>query len=268
MVNIKERDRTGVAIPAGKHIRPAIERMLGNKGFDFHWEQNGGLHAAVEELPVDLTVVNQRDIIRQVEQGFFTAGFVGSELFAEYSASRPEREVPKVESIARFFLFSPTIRLSLLVRKGDDNSDKPYQEVEDLEKQRVITSYPALTKMYFLKHVEDKKKMPVIGTVTGKEEGQLAGRLAEAAVVIVDSGETMNANNLKELDVVMGDIQPVLLVNSEFLRAQGGAGSQRSWSLFVDRLENGYRPSRSFPVLPEPELGRYGTIVGLQSPTV
>lgn len=266
---IDREQRIGIAIPAGKHIRPVIEDALYEKGFRFDWKNNGGLHASVTNSPVKLTILNHRDIIGQVAEGHFEAGFVGSDVYDEYKASLPEGSLPKVDVEHRFNLFNPNIRLSLLVRKWNRFDTRLYQVVTDLRGQRVITTYPGLTTEFFSQYIDNQKEMPVIdGTLTGKEEGQVAGRKAEAAIVIVDSGDTMRANHLKELAVVMHDIQPVLLVNSEFIRNIGDIGSQRSWVLFVDKLKNGYKSNRSFPVLPEPEPGRYGTIVGLQSPTV
>lgn len=269
VVNSRERDRIGIAIPAGKHIRPVIESELIGKGFRFDWRKNGALHASVTNLPVNLTLQNHGDIIGQVAAGYFEAGFVGSDVYAEYMASLAADSLPKVEERHRLNLFNPETRLSLLVRNGNRLNTKSYQSVTELQGQRVITTYPRLATKFFSRYIDHQEEMPVIdGTLTGKEEGQVAGRKAEAAIVIVDSGDTMRANHLKELAVVMHDIQPVLLVNSEFIRDIGDIGSQRSWGLFVDRLKNGYKSNRSFPVLPEPELGRYGTIVGLQSPTV
>ena len=50
----------------------------------------------------------------------------------------------------------------------------------------------------------------------------------------------MRANRLRELAVVMRDIQPVLVVNSDFLKEPGNnTGSLRAWEQFIDRLKNG-----------------------------
>lgn len=261
VVNSRERDRIGVAIPAGKHINPVIEGMLRQQGFSFDWRQNGGLHASVRNSPVDLTVQNHRDIIGQVAEGHFVAGFVGSDLLAEYMVSRSEKGLPKVESVESFGLFSPTIRLSLLVRRGNNVNDKPYRRVEELHGKRVITTYPELSNLFFLQHIKDEEMMPNIdGTVTGKEEGQLAARLAEAAVVIVDKGTAMNANRLRELAVVMRDIKPVLLVNNDFLNEHGDTGRLRAWEQFMDRLKNGCNVNMGSLLPLNSAVGESGTV--------
>lgn len=259
VVNSRERDRIGVAIPAGKHINTVIEEMLRQQGFCFDWRQNGGLHASVKNSPVDLTVQNHRDIIGQVAEGHFVAGFVGSDLLAEYMVSRSEKGLPKVESVESFGLFSPSIRLGLLVRNGNNVNDT-HRKVEDLQGQRVITTYPGLTDSFFLQYIKEEKNMPIIDVVTGKEEGQLAARLAEAAVVIVDSGATMKANRLRELAVVMRDIKPVLLVNSDFLQEPGNTGCQRAWEQFMDRLKNGCNVNMGSLLPLNSAVGESGTV--------
>lgn len=269
--------RIGIAIPAGKHIRPVIEGEFINKGFKFDaWQSNGRLHVDVANSRVTLTLLNQPDIINQVRGRYFEAGIVGSDVYAEYLASL-KGNPPEVEIVYRFDgLFNPNLRLSLLVRdqnRIDRKQGRAYRDVTDLRGQRVVTGYPCLTEEFFRKYIEDPKEMPVIdGTLTGKEEGQVAGRRAEAAVVIVDTGVAIRGNHLRESAIVMRDIQPVLFVGSELLRNTPDVGNipdvgrYRAYEQFMHRLQNGGCRSRRPSVLLEP--GNYSTLIGSQPPAL
>lgn len=236
MLQYLEIKRIPVAVPDGKHIFPVIEEVCRNAGLRFEdWKKNGRLHANVLNAPVDLVRQNHSDIVRGVDTGTFAAGFVGSDRLDEYKASLPEGQELNIEQVASFSLFSAQIRLSVLVREKNYHGDSRYKDPIDLSNRRVITTYPGLSRNFFTRYFSDPDQMPAIdGEVTGKEEGQVAARIAEAAVVIVDKGTAMRANSLRELAVVMREIQPVLIYNPRSVEA---TVSEQAWRQFLGRFQ-------------------------------
>lgn len=246
-MTLDQEQRFGVLIPDGKNIRGVVEGILTKKGFRFEMRTNGSpnLHADVENSPVSLTVQGSRVIPRLVDTGRFLAGFDGSDRVAEYLVSlRQGGSTSRLEELQRFNVFPSSLRLSLLVRSRDIESGR-YQQTEDLEGQKVVTTYPALAVQFF----QEKGVSVVIDSeLDGKEEGLVASGDAEGAVVIVNTGGQRDANRLREIAVIMGGndseikIQPVLVWNPEALQE---IGRQRFSSEFVERLQNGSRLPRT-----------------------
>lgn len=246
-MTLDQEQRFGVLIPDGKNIRGVVEGILTKKGFRFEMRTNGSpnLHADVENSSVSLTVQGSRSIPRLVDAGRFLAGFDGSDRVAEYLAFlRQDDSTPKLEELQRFNVFPATLRLSLLVRSRD-TENKRYQKPEDLEGQKVVTTYPALALRFFQ---EKGVKVVIDSELDGKEEGLVASGDAEGAVVIVNTGGQRDANRLSEIAIIMGGIdsevkiQPVLIWNPEALQE---VGRERFMNDFVARLQNGSRPSRN-----------------------
>lgn len=80
--------------------------------------------------------------------------------------------------------------------------------LEDMEGYKIATKYPEITKSFFSKNGIKVKVLKLNGAV------ELAAKtgIADAIVDIVDTGNTIKANNLKESYKIM-DISAVLLVN-------------------------------------------------------
>lgn len=242
-----QEQRFGVLIPDGKNIRGVVEGILTSKGFRFEMRTNGSpnLHADVENSPVSLTVQGSRVIPRLVDARKFVGGFDGSDRVAEYLASlRQGDSIPQIQALQRFNVYPLSLRLSLLVR-GRDVEDKIYRQPQDLNGRTIVTTYPSLTAQFFQERGVD---VVIDSEVDGKEEGLVASGYAEGAVVIVNTGSTRDANRLREIAIIMGgaesevNIQPVLIWNPEAFQ---GIGSQRFLTEFVERLQNGSKPSRS-----------------------
>ncbi len=242
-----------ILVPDGKHIRPSIEGLLAARGFDTELWQNGRLHADIKNAPATLTYQNHADVIGEVEDGISHAGFVGSDRYAEYVANLKPGELPAVGVLAKFELFNPNIRLSLLVR--DNPQDNPmFQEVEDLVASGIVTTYPGVVREYLasvLPEINPASEFfpKIYGRVSGKEEGHVDSRRFDAAGVIVDTGTAMRANNLRELTVMMTGVQPVLAYNIEYFKDRA---NRRRLDEFNDMLFEGRRPAlsaRSLPVI-------------------
>jgi len=80
--------------------------------------------------------------------------------------------------------------------------------LENMEGYRIATKYPEITKNFFNEKGFNVKVLKLNGAV----ELAAKTRIADAIVDIVDTGNTIKANNLKEVYKMM-DISAVLLVN-------------------------------------------------------
>lgn len=238
-------EKIGILVPDGRHIRPAIERLLESQGIKTELWSNGRLHADVKNAPVTLTFQNHADVLGEVEDAISQAGFVGSDRYAEYLASLAPGVTPGVEQLARFELFNPHVRLSLLVRDNPEDN-KRFQDPRDLRDRGVLTTYPGLVSQFLRRAFPGEQPLPVLvySRVTGKEEGHVDARRFDAAGVIVDTGKAMRTNNLRELAIIRGDIQPVLVYNVEYFQNKG---RRRLLNRFKDMLQADNRPGNSVP---------------------
>lgn len=240
-------EKIGILVPDGKHIKPAVESLLESQGIKTELWRNGRLHADVENAPVTLTFQNHADVIGEVEDAISQAGFVGSDRYAEYLASLAPGVTPKVGELMRIVLFNPHVRLSLLVRNNPEDNEI-FQDPRDLRDRRVLTTYPGLVSRFLMGVFPGEQPLPVhiYSRVTGKEEGNVDARRFDAAGVIVDTGDAMRTNSLRELAVIMKGIQPVLVYNAEYFEDKG---HRRLLDRFVNMLKKGNRRGNSMPNL-------------------
>lgn len=259
-----------ILVPDGKHIRPSIEQLLERQGIKTDLWTNGKLHADVRYTPVTLTFQNHADVIGEVEDGISQAGFVGSDRYAEYLVSLGPEKTSTVEQLARFELFNPNVRLSLLVRDNPADNRR-FRTVEDLRGARILTTYPGLVMQFLREKVfrdEGPMTVEIYTRVSGKEEGHVDGRKFAAAGVIVDTGTAMKSSRLRELAVVMTDIQPVLVYNKQYFE---DSGRWRILNRFLNRLQRPIRPmldvvdlihglNNSLVVADQPELPKFATV--------
>ncbi|MBI2334425.1 ATP phosphoribosyltransferase [Candidatus Daviesbacteria bacterium] len=223
-------ERLGVLIPSGKHILRGVINALGEKGIQpTHQKRNGNLYLEVDDPPVTLTAQHSFDVLRQVDSGIYVAGIVGSDRVAEYLAvARVDRNpLPGIEELGRLEVFHPAPRLSILVGEAVG-----YRSAADLANQRIVTSYRGLTEEWF----NDRNIEIALDRVEGKEEIQVFNGRAEAAVVLVSSGATMRRWRLRELAVMIDDVQPVLIYNPLALRE---SGEQELFNQFMARFRSG-----------------------------
>ena len=133
-------------------------------------------HEAGDAVVIEM---RNRDIPTYVELGVADAGVVGKDILLE-SGSR---------------LFAPVdlrfaeCRLSLIRRRGAEG-----------ELRRVASKYPSLATRYLRKMGSSADVIRLAGNV---ELACLTG-LADAVIDIVETGSTLAANDLEEVDVILG----------------------------------------------------------------
>jgi len=86
------------------------------------------------------------------------------------------------------------------------------KDVKDLIGKRIATSFPLCTREYF--KTIDPKETTIISTLTGSVEVSCSLGLSDAIVDLIETGETMRAAGLEELQTIL-ESEAVFIVNPQ-----------------------------------------------------
>lgn len=177
-----------LALPKGRLLGKSIE-CLDEAGLELEVKDNRKL---VQNVNGNQIVVSKpKDVPVHVEHGI-DIGISGSDVLEER----------KCDVFVPLELDFGKCRLSIATPKENDIS------VEDLEGCTIATEYPNLAEEYF-----DKKELSVeILKLNGSVEVAPRIGIADAIVDIVETGRTLKANNLVELEKIM-DVSALLMIN-------------------------------------------------------
>lgn len=150
------------------------------------------LIAMAENLPIDILRVRDDDIPGLIMDGVVDLGIIGENVLEEeLLARRAQGEDPRYLTLRR--LDFGTCRLSLATPV-----DEPWDGVSGLNNKRIATSYPHLLKRYFDTKNLGFKSCLLNGSV---EVAPRAG-LADAICDLISTGATLEANGLREVEVI------------------------------------------------------------------
>ncbi|MDX7646020.1 ATP phosphoribosyltransferase [Aeromonas caviae] len=150
------------------------------------------LIAHVENMPIDILRVRDDDIPGLVMEGVVDLGIIGENVLEEVQLIRAAQGQPFAVKTLKQLDFGGC-RLSLAVP-----DDVNYTGPESLADKRIATSYPGLLKRFF-----DEKGLGFKSVMLGgsMEVAPRAG-LADAICDLVSTGATLEANGLKEVEVI------------------------------------------------------------------
>jgi len=190
------RERLRIAVQkSGRLSQPCLD-LLDRCGLRFRRSRDG-LFCFGEGEPVDLLLVRDDDIPGLIAQGVCDLGVVGRNVLDEYSADAANQ--------ARLQLLQPLgfgqCRLSIAVPQ-----DAAYAGARSLAGQRIATTYPRLLRRW----LGQREVAAEVVTLSGSVE--IAPRLgtADAICDLVQSGVTLAANQLREVECVL-DSEAVLV---------------------------------------------------------
>ncbi|XAW88733.1 ATP phosphoribosyltransferase [Vibrio sp. CDRSL-10 TSBA] len=143
-------------------------------------------------MPIDLLLVRDDDIPGLIMDGVVDLGFVGENVLEEACLDRQALNQPSNYVSLRRMDFGGC-RLSIAIDK-----EMPYNGPQDLRGKRIATTYPQLLKSYMDKQGIDFSTCMLTGSV---EVAPRAG-LADAIADLVSTGATLEANGLKEVEVI------------------------------------------------------------------
>ncbi|GGW50189.1 ATP phosphoribosyltransferase [Alishewanella tabrizica] len=181
------------------------------------------LIAHVENMPIDILRVRDDDIPGLVMDGVCDLGIIGENVLEEVSLQRQiDNESAEYDVLAR--LDFGGCRLSIAVPQEEE-----YQGASSLEGKTIATTYPRLLTRYLKQQGVNARVVMLTGSV---EVAPRAG-LADAICDLVSTGATLEANGLKEAEVIyrskavliqrkgLNDAQHLKLINKLMPRIQG-----------------------------------------------
>lgn len=187
-----QTERLRIAIQKKGRLSKECQNLLKGCGVKFNFiGERLIVHA--ENMPIDLLLVRDDDIPSLIMDGVVDLGIIGENELEEVSLSRAaEGELHEYHRLRR--LDFGGCRLSLAI-----DQDIEYHGLQDLQGKRIATTYPHLIKRHMKANGIPFSTCVLSGSV---EVAPRAG-LADAICDLVSTGATLEANGLKEVDVIL-----------------------------------------------------------------
>ncbi|WGE55076.1 ATP phosphoribosyltransferase [Actinobacillus equuli subsp. equuli] len=184
-------NRLRIALQKKGRLSKDCNELLKQCGVKINWNEQR-LIAYAENMPIEILRVRDDDIPGLVFEGIVDLGVIGENVLEEEELGRLARG-EQVEYKKLRTLDFGGCRLSLAIDR-----DRTYNGVQDFVNSRIATSYPNLLKRYMNEKGVAFKSTLLNGSV---EVAPSAG-LADAICDLVSSGATLEANGLKEVEVI------------------------------------------------------------------
>ncbi|HIF9448329.1 TPA: ATP phosphoribosyltransferase [Photobacterium damselae] len=184
--------RLRIAIQKKGRLSKECQNLLKQCGVKFNMVgERLVVHA--ENMPIDLLLVRDDDIPGLIMDGVVDLGVIGENELEEVGLERIARNEPADYKKLRRLDFGGC-RLSIAIDK-----DAKYSAPQDLQGKRIATTYPQLVKRYMDERGVKFSTCMLNGSV---EVAPRAG-LADAICDLVSTGATLEANGLKEVEVIL-----------------------------------------------------------------
>ncbi|MEG9474671.1 ATP phosphoribosyltransferase [Mannheimia indoligenes] len=185
------QNRLRIAMQKKGRLSQECSELLKQCGVKIIWNDQR-LIAYSENMPIEILRVRDDDIPGLVFDGVVDLGIIGENVLEEEELGRLTAG-EKVEYKKLRQLDFGGCRLSLALDR-----DRNYSSVQDLTDAVIATSYPNLLKRYMKEQGVPFKSILLTGSV---EVAPSAG-IATAICDLVSSGATLEANGLKEVEVI------------------------------------------------------------------
>ncbi|ABR74004.1 ATP phosphoribosyltransferase [Actinobacillus succinogenes] len=183
--------RLRIALQKKGRLSKDCNELLKQCGVKITWNEQR-LIAYSENLPIEILRVRDDDIPGLVFDGVVDLGIIGENVLEEEELGRLAAG-ENVEYKKLRQLDFGGCRLSLAIDR-----DHSYNGIQDLTNTVIATSYPNLLKRYMKEQEVPFKSILLNGSV---EVAPSAG-IADAICDLVSSGATLEANGLKEVEVI------------------------------------------------------------------
>lgn len=235
-----------IAIQKSGRLHEDSIKLLKECGIDINNGVNK-LKTEASNFPLEVFFLRDDDIPQYVEDGVADIGIVGENVVLE--KNRPLRTVEK--------LGFGKCRLAMAVPRGMN-----YNSIQDLNGQRIATSYPVILGDYL-------KKMNItaeIHEISGSVEIAPGIGLADAICDLVSSGSTLFMNGLKEVETILRS-EAVLVSNNALTPEQEQLLAKLIFRIqAVKKAKNNKYVLLNAPNDKLPEI--IGLLPGMKSPTV
>ncbi|HEA3245799.1 TPA: ATP phosphoribosyltransferase [Pasteurella multocida] len=186
-----ESKRLRIAMQKSGRLSQESQALLKQCGVKINLQEQR-LIAYAENMPIDILRVRDDDIPGLVFDGVVDLGIIGENVLEEEELTRQAAgETVNYKKLRR--LDFGGCRLSIAIPQ-----DEAYNGISDLKNARIATSYPNLLKRYMQQQGVDFKTCSLTGSM---EVAPRAG-LADAICDLVSSGATLEANGLKEVEII------------------------------------------------------------------
>ncbi|MFC0322416.1 ATP phosphoribosyltransferase [Gallibacterium melopsittaci] len=188
---MSDKTRLRIAMQKSGRLSKDSQELLKQCGVKINLNEQR-LIAYAENLPIDILRVRDDDIPGLVFDGVVDLGIIGENVLEEEELRRKASgEEANYKMLTR--LDFGACRLSLAVPQ-----DAEYTGPESLNNMRIATSYPQLLRRFMTERGLKFKSCLLNGSV---EVAPRAG-LADAICDLVSTGATLEANGLREVDVI------------------------------------------------------------------
>ncbi|MBY5943663.1 ATP phosphoribosyltransferase [Photobacterium rosenbergii] len=187
-----QTQRLRIAIQKKGRLSKECQELLKRCGVKFNM-MGERLVVHSENMPIDLLLVRDDDIPGLIMDGVVDLGVIGENELEEVGLEREARGEPADYIKLRRLDFGGC-RLSIAIDK-----DAEYNGPQDLQGKRIATTYPQLVKRYMDELGVKFSTCMLNGSV---EVAPRAG-LADAICDLVSTGATLEANGLKEAEVIL-----------------------------------------------------------------
>ncbi|QIM62269.1 ATP phosphoribosyltransferase [Pasteurellaceae bacterium Orientalotternb1] len=188
---MNDKKRLRIAMQKSGRLSQESQTLLKQCGLKINLQEQR-LIAYAENMPIDILRVRDDDIPGLVFDGVVDLGIVGENVLEEEELARQASGEQVAYKMLRRLDFGGC-RLSIAVPQ-----DENYNNIKELQNARIATSYPNLLKRYMQQQGVNFKTCSLTGSV---EVAPRAG-LADAICDLVSSGATLEANGLKEVEVI------------------------------------------------------------------
>lgn len=190
-----------IGIPSKGRLSEIAGELLDQAGLNFR-RQSRGLFARVSGLPIDIIFLRTDDIPTLCAEGAIDMGVTGSDLVEE-TLGKIDVDATSHVSV-RMKLGVGRCRLAICVP-----DDAAFASAADLDKKRIATSFPGVTKSYLAAHDAAAHLVSLSGSV----EVMIQLGVADAIVDLVETGSTLAANRLRILEEI-DSYETVLIQNN------------------------------------------------------
>ncbi|AKC60024.1 ATP phosphoribosyltransferase [Blochmannia endosymbiont of Polyrhachis (Hedomyrma) turneri] len=217
-----DRSRLRIAMQKSGRLSKESQKLLEQCGIKINLQEQR-LLAFAENMTIDIMRVRDDDIPGLVMDGVVDLGIIGENVLEEELLTRrAQGDDPHYFTLRRLDFGNCRLSMALPI-------DEPWNGPNCLQGKRIATSYPHLLKQYLDKLNINFKSCLLNGSV---EVAPRAG-LADAICDLVSTGATLEANGLREVEVIyrskacliqrdgkLSDSKQ-LLINKLMIRIQG-----------------------------------------------
>jgi len=175
-----------LAVPAGS-LQQATMALLRSAGYNLSLSDRS-YYPTVDDTEIACTLIRAQEIPRYVQDGLIDAGLTGHDWILENEASVVEVAELRYSKVSR-----RPVRWVLAVPEAS-----PIQSVSDLEGKRIATEVVTVTRRYLEQHGVKASVEFSWGATEAKPP-----ELADAVVEITETGSSLRANGLREVETVL-----------------------------------------------------------------